>query len=278
MHLTPLLAPPCVPSSLPLDIADVLREAARRAVLPRFRRLGEGDIGEKTPGELVTTADLEAERIIAKGLAAIRPQARFVGEEACARDPSWLRGLDEGEAWIVNPIDGTGNFASGAAPFAMMAAYLRRGDLVASCILDPLSDSAIIAERGAGAWRDGERIGALEELTPLWRARGIVSHFERPRAMEPRVAALAERTLELLPTRRCAGAEYPLVATGALDFALYWRTLVWDHAPGVLILEEAGGKAARLDGARYRPGDAGGAILLARTPEIWVQAAAALSR
>ena len=77
---------------------------------------------------------------------------------------------------------------------------------------------------------------------------------------------------------RCAGAEYPLVATGALDFAIYWRTLVWDHAPGVLIVQEAGGKAARLDGAPYRPAIRSGSILLAHAPDIWDQAAAILSR
>lgn len=278
MHLTSLLAPPIPPSSLTLAMADVLHEAAQRAVLPRFGRLLDDDIGEKTPGELVTVADLEAERIIAAGLAAIRPKARFIGEEACARDPALLRGLDEGEAWIVDPIDGTGNFASGAVPFAMMAAYLRCGELAAACILDPLTGVMIMAERGAGAWCNGERIVTSQALRPLWRARGIVSHFQRPPAMEGCIAALAERTLELLPTRRCAGAEYPLVAAGALDFALYWRTLVWDHAPGVLIIEEAGGKAARLDGARYRPADAGGPILIAHTPEIWAQAAGVLSR
>ena len=78
---------------------------------------------------------------------------------------------------------------------------------------------------------------------------GIVSSFQRPRAMEAQVAGLTGLASQVLPSQRCAGAEYPLVASGVRDFALYWRTLVWDHAPGMLNLEEAGGTAARLDGA-----------------------------
>jgi fructose-1,6-bisphosphatase/inositol monophosphatase family enzyme len=91
--------------------------------------------------------------------------------------------------------------------------------------------------------------------------------------MEPRVAALAARVADAMPTRRCAGDEYPLVASGARHFALYWRTLVWDHAPGVLFLREAGGVAARLDGRPYAIADASEAILLAQTPAIWAELA-----
>jgi fructose-1,6-bisphosphatase/inositol monophosphatase family enzyme len=117
------------------------------------------------------------------------------------------------------------------------------------------------------------RIAPAAGSPGLQALTGIVSHFSRPQAIEPRVAALVERVAEAAPTRRCAGDEYPLVATGARHFALYWRTLVWDHAPGVLFLQEAGGVAARLDGGRYRAADPSGAILLAQTPMIWDQVA-----
>jgi len=266
------------PSSLADAMGDVLREAAERVIMPRFQRLADGEIEQKSPGDLVTVADREAECLIAQGLRALDPQARFVGEEVCARDTDLLNGLDEGNAWIVDPIDGTGNYAAGRAPFAVMAAYIRREELVASCILDPMTGSIIMAERGCGAWRDGKRIAPTLAGAPISSLRGIVSGFQRPAAMEPRIKVLTEQIDEVLPTQRCAGAEYPLVATGALDFAMYWRTLVWDHAPGVLIVQEAGGKAARLDGAPYRPADRSGSILLAHTPDIWDQAAAMLSR
>ncbi len=263
-------------TNVPDAVAAVLREAAAEAVMPRFQHLATTEIEEKSPGDLVTIADREAEAIIARGLTAIRPDARFIGEEACARDPSLLRDLDSGAVWIVDPIDGTGNYAAGRRPFALMAALVENGETVASCILDPVDDRLAAAERGAGAWLDGARIAPGTGSPGLSALRGIISSFARPPEAEPRVAALAGRVAEAAPTRRCAGDEYPLVATGARHFALYWRTLVWDHAPGVLFLQEAGGVAARLGGARYRPADPSGAILLARTPEIWNEVAAAL--
>jgi fructose-1,6-bisphosphatase/inositol monophosphatase family enzyme len=262
---------------LPDLIAAVLRDAAASAVMPRFRRLAEAEIEEKSPGDLVTIADREAERIIAAGLAAIRPDARFVGEEACARDPSLLDGLGQGAVWIVDPIDGTGNYAAGRRPFALMAALIEDDETIASCILDPVDDRLAAAERGAGAWLDGIRITSAAGSPGLGAMAGIVSNFSRPPAIEPRVAALTERVAEVTPTRRCAGDEYPLVATGARHFALYWRTLVWDHAPGVLFLEEAGGVAARLDGSPYRTSDPSGAILLAQTPAIWEEVAVVMA-
>ncbi|MEO0641839.1 MAG: inositol monophosphatase family protein [Pseudomonadota bacterium] len=268
------------PCALAPAMGHVLCKAADEAVMPRFQRLAEGDIEEKSPGDLVTIADREAEAIIAEGLKGLRPQARFVGEEACAADPSRLQGLGQGEVWIVDPIDGTSNFATGGVPFAMMAALLRDGEVVAACILDPLNGSLLVAEKGAGTWCDGKRVNAPTAPCPpraLSSCTGIISDFQMPPASQPEVAQLVERVAEALPTQRCAGAEYPLIASGARDFALYWRTLVWDHAPGVLILEEAGGRAARLDGTAYRADDRGGAILLAHTPDIWDQAASLLA-
>jgi fructose-1,6-bisphosphatase/inositol monophosphatase family enzyme len=264
------------PTSLPDAIAVVLREAAATAVMPRFQRLAAEEIEEKSPGDLVTSADREAERIIALGLSAIRPDARVVGEEACARDPSLLENLASGSVWIVDPIDGTGNYAAGRAPFALMAALIEEGEIVASCILDPLEDRLAAAERGAGAWLNGTRIVPATASPGLAAMTGIVSSFSRPQTMESRVAALGHLVAEVAPTRRCAGDEYPLVATGGRHFALYWRTLVWDHAPGVLFLEEAGGRAARVDGGRYRVGDPGEGILLAQTPAIWDEVAGAI--
>ena len=139
-------------------VGAVLLEAASEVVLPRFNRLTDRDVEEKSPGEPVTIADREAERIIARGLAPIRPDARFVGEEICAQDQSLLENLEQGAVWIVDPIDGTGNYAAGRTPFAMMAALLLDGEIAASAIVDPVANRVALAERGAGASIDGARV------------------------------------------------------------------------------------------------------------------------
>lgn len=286
--------PSPAPPGLALAMARVLREAADQAVMPRFGRLAQGDVEEKSPGELVTVADREAEQIIAAGLAVLRPDARFVGEEACARDPSLLDALDKGEVWIVDPIDGTGNYAAGREPFGLMAALLHEGETIAACVLDPVNGRVTIAERGAGAWCGGERLEPASGAVDLCSCTGIVSAFQRPDALSQSLIGLEQRVADIAPSQRCAAAEYPLIALGERDFALYWRSLVWDHAAGALIVEEAGGKVARLDGTPFRasdprsnPGnsksgdaspDASGAVLVARTPALWDQIAATLSR
>lgn len=94
-------------------VADLLREAATEAILPRFNRLRKGDVIEKSAGELVTSADEHSERIITEGLLALLPNSRVIGEEACAACPELLIRIDQGSTWLVDPLDGTGNFVGG---------------------------------------------------------------------------------------------------------------------------------------------------------------------
>lgn len=249
-------------------VGEILRHAAATAVMPRFAALATGESRFKAPGEPVTIADLEAEALIEAGLRALLPGARVIGEEACAAEPALLDRLDEGAAWVIDPIDGTANFAAARAPFAMMVALLQEGETVASWILDPLQDRLAMAERGSGAWLEGERLLATSDEPAIDALCGIVSGAFCPGEKLPAVEALRRSVRETLPTARCAGHEYPLVATGARDFALYWRTLVWDHAPGALILAESGGAVRYLDGAAYQPASARTGLLLARNPHV----------
>lgn len=244
-------------------VAATLRELGQSLVLPYWRALAPDQIEEKAPGDLVTIADRAVEEALARALTALLPNARFIGEERCARDPGLLSALDDESVWVVDPIDGTGNFAAGTTPFALMVALLQRGEIVAAWIHDPVQDSMAVAERSSGAWLDGLRLTTGQAALPLDRLRGIVSGFQMPDAWSSPVASLKTAVGKALPTRRCAGAEYPLVATGEMDFALYWRSLVWDHAAGALLLTESGGEVLRLDGSRYRPGSTGTGLLLA---------------
>src|SRR5262245_63225070 len=94
--------------------------------MPRFGKLEPGDVSSKAPGEPVTVADREAESALAAGLTALRPGSVVVGEEAVSADPSLLGRLRQpGEVWVIDPIDGTANFAAGREPFALMVALLR---------------------------------------------------------------------------------------------------------------------------------------------------------
>ncbi|MBA2920523.1 inositol monophosphatase [Sphingomonas sp. MAH-20] len=248
------------------EVTSFLRNVGASIILPRYRRLRTEEIEEKGPADLVTIADREAEQAIAAHLLDLMPGSCVVGEEACSVDPRFLDRLHTGAVWVVDPIDGTGNFVAGRPPFATMVALLQDGEVVMSWIHDPLTGGTACAERGSGAWLDGERLAASayggEKLS------GIVSRFCLPEERAPFVKRVEQEAARVTPTRRCAGAEYPMVAKGACDFAIYWRTLVWDHAPGSLLLREAGGIVCRLDGTDYSPVRPGVGLMLARSPDI----------
>src|ERR1700691_5898215 len=123
----------------PQTVSSMIRETARSVILPRFRALKREEIAEKGPGDFVTIADLEAERQLAALLTGALPGSVVLGEEAAAKNPELLR-LTGGAAplWIVDPIDGTSNFARGEPGFAVILAYVENGDVRARWIYDPL--------------------------------------------------------------------------------------------------------------------------------------------
>jgi fructose-1,6-bisphosphatase/inositol monophosphatase family enzyme len=266
-----------MPSPIPhADIESLLRDAAARLIAPRFARLAAADVSEKSPGELVTVVDREVEALLTPALQALRPGSRVVGEEACAAQPALLQGLDDGDVWLLDPLDGTGNFIAGRPSVSLMAALLHDGETVAAWMLNPLTGSLCSAEHGAGAWRDGERVHA-----PTWRGgalRGVVETRFLPEPLKTQVAERCAASLaETLPGRKCAGVDYPAIAAGESDFILYWRTLPWDHAPGTLFLQEAGGRAARPDGSPYRAADPRTGLIAARSVDAWEAAQAVLA-
>lgn len=251
-------------------VTELLRHTAAQAVLPRYRALRSEEIVEKSPGELVTAADREAEALITQGLLALLPGSLVLGEEAVsAHAPVRDRLAHGGDLWLVDPLDGTANFVAGEPCFSMMVALVRRGETVAAWMLDPLTDQVHTAERGGGAWTDGLRIRTDPTVPAEQALRGAVFTRFLPPELRARTDARAGRIAAVLPGLRCAGHEYPAIATGPQHFALFWRSEPWDHAPGALFLTEAGGRVARLDGTAYTPVDVRPGLLAAQNPGTW---------
>jgi fructose-1,6-bisphosphatase/inositol monophosphatase family enzyme len=226
------------------DVLALLKDVADEVVAPRFRGLAAEEITQKQPGDLVTVADREAEVRITAALRGAYPDAVVLGEEATAADATSVdRFRTAQHAFTVDPVDGTRNFVHGSPDYAVMVAELRGGEVVRSWIWQPEHGRAYVAERGAGAWCDGRRL-----VRP--RLEGELRGVTARRSWVGRTLGVL-RALEL--TWVCCGVDYPRLVEGAADYALYWRGKPWDHAPGSLLLTEAGGFVGTFDGAAYRP-------------------------
>ncbi|KPL66841.1 inositol monophosphatase [Erythrobacter sp. SG61-1L] len=249
------------------EVGALMEQVAECAILPRFRRLSGADVAEKSPGEVVTSADLEAERLLAEGLASLCPGVRIVGEEAVSADPGRLSGVGEGLVWLVDPLDGTANFAAGSALFGMMVALVEDGVPQMGWILDVVTGRMCFAEAGKGATIDGQPVRARGTGSPRPVA-ALGTHFLEPHRRE-RVHAHAQGQLQRVAVPRCAAESYPRLVLGENDIALFQRSLPWDHAAGALFVNEAGGRVTHWDRSPYRVGGHGTGILAATDPYLW---------
>lgn len=257
------------------SLSDILRDAARQEILPRFRRLGDDGIRTKSSAiDLVTDADTEAEKVIEAGIRRLFPQAVVVGEEGVAADPSKLQKLKEADlAILVDPVDGTANFAAGLPLWAVMAAVVVRGEVVGGVILDVLSDMCSYALRGEGAWweaSDGRRTDMKAAAgAPVSSLVGTASWHWTPEPSRSVLSGNLGRVAQAL-CYRCAAHEYRLLASGNTHFALFSKLMPWDHAAGWLLHHEAGGYAARYDGTPYLPTLFEGGLILAPDKDTWL--------
>ncbi len=244
----------------------LLRAAARAEIMPRFRKLGGGAIRTKSgPLDLVTDADEAAEAMITQGLRRLHPGCLVVGEEAAARDPALMEGLASAPlAFVVDPVDGTSNYAAGLPLFGTMAAAVVHGEVAAAVIHDPVTDSSSIAVRGEGAWEhgaDGTRYDLrVASAVPSARMTGAVSWRYLPLGLRATVLPNLRRLAQVYDFR-CAAHEYRMLAAGHCHFLMFNRLMPWDHLPGWLLHREAGGYAARFDGSDYRPGLVDGGLI-----------------
>jgi fructose-1,6-bisphosphatase/inositol monophosphatase family enzyme len=174
--------------------------------------------------------------------------------------------------WIIDPVDGTSNFAEGRPAFAVMVALVRGAEVLAAWIHDPVGARTAVAAAGGGAWLDGRRLAvAAAPSAPGDMAGVLLSGFFGSRELGRKVDARRNR-VRALRSARCAGIEYLRLASGEMHFSLFTKLMPWDHAPGVLLHREAGGHASYLEGGAYEPAAiTRSGLLLAPDPESWRQ-------
>ncbi|MEU1527972.1 inositol monophosphatase family protein [Streptomyces fagopyri] len=235
------------------DVESAVRHAAATEIMPRFRQLAAHEIDQKSgPHDLVTDADRKAEEYLTEALAELLPGSVVVGEEAVHADPATYDAI-QGAApvWIVDPVDGTRQFVRGESGFCTLVALTLGGVVHASWTYAPARDQLAVALRGRGARLDGQ---PLRSGSPLpGRDLEIATSHPDYTTDEQKRALLGLNTEGVRP-RPCgsAGLEYLAVARGELDATAFSWEAAWDHAAGLLLVEEAGGTHLTLTGEPFR--------------------------
>ena len=250
-------------------VGEILQEVSKETIEPRFEALREAEVRFKSPGEVVTVADEEAEHQLKTRLGELIPQALFVGEEEFSGCAGLSEALRNEQIWLVDPLDGTANFVSGSPLWAVMVALVRGGQTTAAWIWQPAAKVMYQAELGAGTTRNGIPIVRPQaSLTPADLRGSVLTKFLDAPTME-RVDTNRHRFGSVGPGTRSAGIDYPRLIEGEQDFVMFWRTLPWDHAPGAFLVNESGGCVRRLNGDVYSPSQVGAGLLAAAGSGTW---------
>ncbi|MEV6021586.1 inositol monophosphatase family protein [Streptomyces sp. NPDC052036] len=235
------------------DVEEAVRTAAATEIMPRFRRLAAHEIDEKSgPHDLVTDADRKAEAYLTEALPKLLPGSVVVGEEAVHTNPATYDAVrGEAPVWIVDPVDGTRQFVHGDPGFCTLVALAQGGVVRASWTFAPARDQLATAIRGGGAFLDGRR---LRSGSPAPGCDLEVATSHPYYTTDEQQRALLGLQTEGVRPRACgsAGLEYLSIAQGLLDATAFCWEAAWDHAAGLLLVEEAGGTHRTVAGEPFR--------------------------
>lgn len=225
------------------ELHDLLGRAAATELLPRFMSATAEIKGD---GSLVTEADLAMQARIAEGIKAICPEYPLVGEETPADMQRTVFAAQGAAFWCLDPLDGTTNFASGVPFFAVSLALIRDRRPVLGAVYDPMREEFFFAERDKGAWLNGTKLTSPNHHLGLKHGVGLVDFKRLPSALATRLA-----TRPPYASQRSFGSvalDWCWLAAGRGHVYLHGKQKVWDYAAGTLILAEAGGRSATLEG------------------------------
>lgn len=227
-----------------LRIAIEAARAGGAIAVQRFRT-DNLQVAEKARHDLVTSADRESEAAIAHVLARHRPHDSILAEES-----GWLDGAHGENVWIVDPLDGTANFAQGLPMFSVSVACRHEGTTLAGVVFDPIGDHLFTAVQGGGAYWNGRpmKVSGKPSLDEAFLATGFP--FRARGALDLYLECFRALFLRARAIRRCGSAALDLAytAAGVFDGFFEFRLSAWDIAAGALLIQEAGGRVSDLNG------------------------------
>jgi fructose-1,6-bisphosphatase/inositol monophosphatase family enzyme len=225
---------------------------------------------KENANDVVTAADVISEEIISSKLIDLLPGSVVVGEESVYKDKNLLSRLsDASPVWIVDPIDGTCNYANGDPNFAVIVALQIANETVAGWIYNPIENVMAVAEKGAGVWINGEKITIAPACNLSQMIGASFGHRDGNRGEE---ILRLEENIDTMVARGCGGNEFINIARGDIHFIIKENGILpWDYAAGVMMHQEAGGYSAMFDGSPYKTSEnyENKGILLAPDKESW---------
>ncbi len=220
---------------------NLMIKAARkagRALVKDFREVENLQVSAKGPGEFVTKADREAERLIREDLMEARPNYGWVGEESAP-----VEGTDPTRRWIVDPLDGTTNYLHGMPHWAVSIALEHKGEIVACVVFDAAKDELFWAEKGSGAWMNDRRlrVSGRRSLAEAVVATSVPAISKR--TLPGTIADFARLMPQVAGVREWGAASLNLAYVAAGRFDGFWERemKIWEMAAGLLLVKEAGG-------------------------------------
>jgi myo-inositol-1(or 4)-monophosphatase len=234
-----------------LNSVEIATEAARRGaevLLRHWKQLGKEDADLKARNDWVSRADRESEAAIMSYLREQCPGDSFLGEEGGASD--FRKANLSGRTWVVDPLDGTSNYLQ-HFPFWCISIGLRDGDeMVAGVIYEPLNEELFTAEKGKGAFRNGERmsVSTQSELEGSFLATGFPFRAQKHVRI---YCSVFEEVISFAKGLRRAGSaalDLAYTAAGVFDGFFEMNLAPWDVAAGALIVREAGGVVTDFSG------------------------------
>ncbi|MFK7840356.1 MAG: inositol monophosphatase [Bdellovibrionales bacterium] len=233
-------------------VSDHLIECADQYILPRYNALKDNEISTKTgPQDLVTQADIDVENALKDILPGLLPHSVVLGEEGVSNGEMSLDMLHDKSKpiWVIDPVDGTFNFVHGKREFAVMVGLIVNGVTQYAWIYDVLGEAVTIAEVGAGAFCNGERL-KVDNVTHIESMSGHINPKYFPKDYSDHIKEQRSKFRECRSIG-CAGHEYLRIAKAEAQFSVYSRMKPWDHIAGSLIIREAGGEVYTWDGKIY---------------------------
>lgn len=260
-------------SNLIFPVGLIMRDVANTVLLPNYGKLNKNDLETKSDGTLCTKVDKEAEERLGYALRGLVANSIVIGEESVEKDPGLLKHLkrDGVRAWIVDPLDGTKNYADNIPHFGMIISYYENGMTQAGWIFDPISS------------RHGRMMScAMDDVT---RINGAPVTLSQPKLDEPLTgfysgglhqrdtSAAQYHAIEDLghdiEDLRCSAFEYLAMAEGTHHFKGHPGCAPWDHAAGILALQKCGYHAALVNGDPCDPAIMDEGFLVAPSDQHW---------